>query len=61
MYDNKKITKESLDFDLPEFQSILNKSTELILRQYQAVEDQKGFHDIAQKGSRNLVRRKGPT
>lgn len=49
MYDNKKITKESLDFDLPEFQSILNKSTELILRQYQAVEDQKGFHDIAQK------------
>ena len=58
MYNNKKKTKESLDFDLPEFQSILNKSTELILRQYQAVEDQKGF-DIAQET--NLVRRKGPT
>ena len=49
MNDNKKITTESLDFDLPEFQSILDKSTELILKQYQAVENQKGFHDVAQK------------
>lgn len=49
MNDKKKITTESLDFDLPEFQSILDKSTELILNQYRTVENQKGFHDIAQK------------
>lgn len=49
MIERKKETIHSLDFELDEFKALLDKSTDLILKQYKNLEQQKGFHAIPQK------------
>lgn len=49
MIERKKETIHSLDFELDEFKALLDKSTDLILKQYKTLEQQKGFHAIPQK------------
>ncbi|MEM8763867.1 MAG: pyridoxal-dependent decarboxylase [Bacteroidota bacterium] len=39
---------EHLDFSEAEFKSLLDKSTEMVLRQFQTVQNQKGYHDHPQ-------------
>ena len=40
---------KSLDFNITEFKSLLDKSADLIIEKYKDVQNQKGFHDIPQK------------
>ncbi|MEL6484859.1 MAG: pyridoxal-dependent decarboxylase, partial [Bacteroidota bacterium] len=39
---------EHLDFSEAEYKALLDKSTEMVLRQFQTVQNQKGYHDHPQ-------------
>ena len=39
---------EHLDFSQSEYKALLDNSTEMVLRQFQTVQNQKGYHDHPQ-------------
>lgn len=40
---------KSLDLDINEYKQLLNKTNELVLKQYEQIETQKGYHDFSQE------------
>ena len=41
--------RNSLDFDNNVFKSLLDKSTDLIIKEYGALDNHIGYHDISQR------------
>ena len=52
--------RNSLDFDNNVFKSLLDKSTDLIIKEYGALDDQIGYHDISQKEVESWFNEKVP-
>ena len=53
--------RNSLDFDNNIFKSLLDKSTDLIIKEYGALDNQIGYHDISQKEVESWFNEKVPT
>ena len=52
--------RNSLDFDNNIFKSLLDKSTDLIIKEYGALDNQIGYHDISQKEVESWFNEKVP-
>ena len=52
--------RNSLDFDNNVFKSLLDKSTDLIIKEYGALDNQIGYHDISQKEVESWFNEKVP-